>query len=920
MGTLSVAINSVPVQILENSFQESDAISAVSTLMFKVKDDSGSNHYTKGQPVSITDSVNGVQYTGFVSAAIEDRVSPNTLIITDIGVRDNHYLAEKRTYDGPEAQNIYAGVMFCQMLNTLASEGIVSKYAFDRDTTATDFNAGTLTGVVGASNVDDGDLELVPAGTNVSQTDRTTADFAASSQSLSVDARNNQLNLHAYNVIKLTGTCAISGNNAFLYWKIWSGSQGIIAGNFIEYDVWISSSSPLQQAAVDLVCTDGTTMRDFNSQGIVDQMGMKAHPGGDLSGFATDTWYHRKIDIGGLAGKTVAFVDIAFEGDNVGSYQAYFRNVKLTGTSSATFYDSTTHPYDPQNAPLQTSAQVSNQGYANVSVQVITAYDQFGYRISDTISIDAAKVVNSSQVSWSSVVPAGVTPASQVAGNTGPPVPNGTTLTILTSIDTDATWQPAVFNAPIADLAAGFNVAGRSLYTQIVLAIPGPTPGQPPAFPPLPPLVPPAYVAGTTNALASYKNNTDFATGTNGNTQNWGPAITPTFGTIHGNAAITLLGMFYDWDKHFFQDQQNTSFETLFGATSPAQANFRHQLKLTTGTGTDVKSRLDSFGGGGNSFQNFTAQVTVQIPPTSATIGLVYRTTGWVNANNTYAYAADISTTAVQLGRGTNGGASTFTLITSTAVTLTAGNWYTLKIVVNGNNHQVFVDDVQYINATDATYPPTGQIGLHFFDNTGSTQTGFFPTFGVVPTLPLLRFSPAVSLNALTTIGQSAVFWNALVPAGGSLICESTINGGSTYQAVAQGGQIGNLPPGTSTVGVSVQLRFTFTTPNASVTPVLQAVSVWAVSQVTASGNRISPALSLTNVGRLGGSVVAWNNVALASHATLGVQARVDAGSWVDVTGSNGGAIARPGGHPHTPPHSLPTTEHTDSNSTAHVA
>src|SRR5258708_11510231 len=113
MGTLSVAINSVAVNILENSFQETDAISTVSTLAFKIRDDSGSNHYTKGQPVSITDSVNDLQYTGFVSAAIEDRVSPNTLIITDIGVRDNHYLAEKRTYDGPEAQHIYAGAMFC---------------------------------------------------------------------------------------------------------------------------------------------------------------------------------------------------------------------------------------------------------------------------------------------------------------------------------------------------------------------------------------------------------------------------------------------------------------------------------------------------------------------------------------------------------------------------------------------------------------------------------------------------------------------------------------------------------------------------------------------------------------------------------------------------------------------------------------
>src|SRR5258708_9264170 len=155
MGTLRVAIAGTPVQVIESSFQETDAISTVSTLCFKLKDDRGANHYTKGQPVSITDSVNGLQYTGFVSAAIEDRVSPNTLIITDIGVRDNHYLAEKRTYDGPEAQNIYAGVMFCQLLNTLASEGITAKYAFRRDTTATDFNAGTLSGVAGGAHADE---------------------------------------------------------------------------------------------------------------------------------------------------------------------------------------------------------------------------------------------------------------------------------------------------------------------------------------------------------------------------------------------------------------------------------------------------------------------------------------------------------------------------------------------------------------------------------------------------------------------------------------------------------------------------------------------------------------------------------------------------------------------------------------------
>src|SRR5258708_36379372 len=112
----------------------------------------------------------------------------------------------------------------------------------------------------------------------------------------------------------------------------------------------------------------------------------------------------------------------------------------------------------------------------------------------------------------------------------------------------------------------------------------------------------------------------------------------------------------------------------------------------------------------------------------------------------------------------------------------------------------------------------------------------------------MIRRPPRSTLFPYTTLFRS-----------GSLICESSIDAGVSWQAVAQGGQIANLPPGTSVVGVSVQLRFTFTSPNASVTPVLQAVTIWATSQVTASGNRVSPVLALTNVWRLGGSVSALN-------------------------------------------------------------
>jgi len=887
MGTLSVAINSVPVQVKEGSFQEDDSINAVSTLAFKVRDDAGTSHFSKGQPVSVTDSVTGLSYTGFVSAAIEDRVSPNTLIITDIGARDNHYLAEKRTYDGPEATNILAGAMFCLMLNTLNSEGITAKYAVRRDTTQTDFSAGTLTGVSATSNVTDGDLELTPAGANVTQTDNTTALFAAGTLS-QVDAHNNQLNLKAYNVIKLNGTCAISGNNAFLYWKIWSGSQAIASGQTFQYDVWISSTSAAQQAAVDFVCTDGSTLRDFNSQGIVDQFGIKAHPSADLSGFATDQWYHRTIDVSALAGKTIAFVQLSFESDSVGNYQAYFRNIKYVDVGGVTvlitFYDSTVHPYDPQNATLNANSQVSNQGYSNVQVQQVTAYDQTGSRISPAISIDAVKVVNSSLVAWASVIPAGITPGSQ-SGNT-PLVPAGTTLTISTSLDGQATFQPASFNAPISTLEAGFNVTGRSMYTQIQLAITGTTPEITPACSLLTTTVTTAYVAGTVNSLTTYDTTANFNTGTNVNTLNWAYVPDDSIpGTPNGN--VTLTGMFFNFLGA--NGANGTANLQLWGTASPAKTNFKRQCKLTTGTGTDVKARFLSYGpAGSDSFQNFTAQVLVQVVALAVgNSGIVYRTTGWVNGNDTYAYYAGLTTNGPILYRATNGGASTSTLIANPAVTLTAGNWYTLKIIVNGSNHQVYIDDVLYINATDATYAATGNLGLRFYNNSGSTQSGLFENFGIVNALSGTWISPAVSLNALTTIGQSAVFWNSVVPNGGSLICESTINGGSTWQVVAQGGQIGNLPPGTSTVGISVQLRFTFTTLNASVTPVLQALSMWAVSQVTVSGNRITPVLSLAPVGRMGSNVLSWN-ANLPAGTTLGIDAGPDGTTWTDVSALNG--------------------------------
>src|SRR5258708_33917785 len=102
---------------------------------------------------------------------------------------------------------------------------------------------------------------------------------------------------------------------------------------------------------------------------------------------------------------------------------------------------------------------------------------------------------------------------------------------------------------------------------------------------------------------------------------------------------LGLYVQFYNWLAPGLNNQ------TLFGSTLPSQANIQRQLRLATNNGTDVKSRLDGYGGGNNSFQNFTCSVMVQLPSASvnSNIGIVYKTTCWANANHPYAYKATSS-------------------------------------------------------------------------------------------------------------------------------------------------------------------------------------------------------------------------------------------------------------------------------------
>jgi hypothetical protein len=854
MGSLTVSINSNPVNIFEGSFGEDDSINSVSTLTFRVRDDGGTNHYTKGQPVSVTDSVSGLSYTGFITTAIEDRVSPSTLIKTDIGVRDNHYLAEKRTYDGPEFTNTPAGAIFCHLLNVLSSEGITAKYAADRDTTSTDFNAGTLTSAVGTSNVGDGDLELSLAGSVVSILESTTSNFSSGTLT-NVTAANNTLMPTATSAIKLVATCSQPGStNAYTYVKIWTGSRAIGANETLSYDMFVLPSSPNGQMSIDMVFTDGTTFRDL--AGLTpDSQYIFPHPNQDVGPMGVGQWYHRVFSIGQFSGKTVQSMMVAAEGDNVGIYTGYFKNIAFNNV--------------PFSFTQNTTQQMQNNGYSSAVISLINTYDLTNAsRTSTSDSIDAAKIVQSSNVTWTAVEPA------------------GTKFQLKYSADGGNNYYTCTKNAPLPNLPAGANISGKSLlfseqfiYDPAVTGTNRPGPEVAPILSVLNATVQPSYAATKTDVIYTLAQSADWAPGTFTNTTN------------NSGRDLSLIGAIRNWDNG---DQ---SSQTLFSPNAASSAD-RQAFHISVPSTANISaiSRLDF----APNVADGTLEVDILVDNAQAKIGVTYRTTYWNNTvDYTCAYFVQVTSTVISFYRGTNSAVGTFTQIgTNQTLNISSGNWHRLKCVFVGNNHKIYLDDVLYFNATDGTFTAAGQCGLRIQNSTGVAYIAKFDNFGILGSGAALNgtwVSGGQSLTSAGTYGTSVVSWRDVSSDVGNtdtVLVETSINGGSSYQTCTNGGVIPNLTPGQSLTSINLQVRVTLTTTTASTMPSVDNLLFYVVSQLSASGNRISPVLNLANVGPLGGSVLAWNNVALPTGCTLGVDTRIDAGSWTDQSAQNGQAIA----------------------------
>lgn len=858
---LTASISGIIYPVLNMSYSLDDKVDERSTVRLTIFDANNTYQFLFGQPVTVTDTFEGTKFTGYVSKPVATKYKANVALAWQLDCVDNEFLAGKKTTNRT-INNQYAGVAAASMVNDyLSQDGVVANYAIRDDNSQSDFTQGTLSGTVATSNLG-GDLELTLAGSTVTYHDGSIG-LGTSSPA-----------------IKFVGTASTGyGNNLYTYRMIYSDySTTIASGDAILYSVWIQSNSPQIMAGIDVVCTDGTTLRD-SANGGTDYQGIKAHPNNDLSGFANNNaWYFRAISLGSdLTGKTLAYISIAFEGDQQGTYTAFFKDITYSGNNNSVYFTKI-HVFDSTSPTLQSNAQLQNNGYYNVSVSTVTAYDSVTNYVFQNHSIDAVKIVQSSIMSY------GTGNTGDITNALGQVISNGATASVQTSIDNGASWQTITNNSAIPNLLPGMVISGRSLKYRLNLLM-GIDPTIPPYFSYFTIQINPAYSSSKTDIIKTYTTQSDFDNGTYSNTQ------------CQSDANLTDLGAFQNFDNGF-------NNQTSFGSSFEAVASLKKQIYLELNSGSDLRSRMDFAG----QWQDLIAEVDIKVSANYA-LGLVYRTTNWGNSNDSYAYSITVNTTSILFAHGNNStGSGSFTNLQNiTSLSLTEGSWHRLKVVVSGSNHQAYLDGAQYINTNDSTYTSAGYIGLRVYNNSGAIQTGYFDNFGVISSYTGQWTSPSISLSSLGNYGNSAIFCDLNnVPASCNVALVTSIDNGTSYQKCTNGGAIPGLTAGQSLSGKNLLVQVQFTAGDASAQAIVSGVTAWVMGQYSSSGTRIAPVLSLANAGVAGSTAVTWAATTPA-NTSVAAATSTDGSTYTNVT--NGGSIAGITSQP------SPTLDTFDSNS-----
>jgi len=874
--TLTVTIAGSTYNVLGGSFKLTSNIDETSSCSFTVRDDSSAFAFQKGQQVTVSDTLQGTLFTGFVKSSKITKVpGNNTTRFHAVSCIDNHFLADKRTTNKVYT-NQYAGVVVAGMTNdVLAAEGVTANYAIREDNTQTKFGQGTLSGTVATSNLG-GDLELASAGSTVTITESTTSNFGTGTLN-NVTAASNSLAPTSFKALKMQ--CKQTGlaiTNSYSYMKIWqpAGTFTVVSTRYLYYTIWIDPTSPEAKFGVDILFTDGTKLRDDFDTATgkeFSQNKLSPHPGTDLQGYATEgAWYGRTFSLEWAAGKNIQHIMLVCEGDKAGTYTAWFGPIMYLNadfTLNQYFFNTSLNVNPPQ--------QMQRTGFASTSVTVVDAYDcSSANRVSASNSISGAGILKDSFITWKETLP------------------EKTDLTVEYSINGGNSYIECQNNAALPSLPAGLSLSGKSIqFRETFTQSKGASPESKPILSYLQLVISPSYSATKSDVTYSATTTTE-----------WNSSTTHT-NTQASNNILQLIGS----QRYFDDNQSNNEMSgiTLYGgsASGPGLTNTcQHWIeakcyRLTVFNNLEARGRCDFAG----QFADGVCEFDVDVDNTSMGVGCVYRTTNWSNYDNRHAYIIEVQGSTLRFGRGSNAGdgsAGSFTSIATATIPFTSQMSHRYKIEFTGSSHKISVDDILYVTATDGAFTAAGYFGFRIrnFD-VNNAYIGRYDNFGIVKSLTGNWLGTSTSLTGAGTYLGSVVTWKevSLDEDSTDVLVESTINGGSSYQTVTNGGAIPNLTPGQSLSGISVRFRITLTTATATSMPQVEYFVARILGGFSSTGTRISPILSLASALVAGATVVNWSAIT-PTNTTVVVATSPDASTWTNV--SNGGSIAGITGQP----------------------
>lgn len=745
----------------------------------------------------------------------------------------------------------------------------------------------------GDGNPGDGDLELAPAGLAASFSEVTQTDFNLGFLQGLVSPVSGGLTFFPTQAIKFQATMSVPGDSyTATYVKFFSSGSYVIPATFptLSYAVWIASSCPSNElkAVIDFVCTDGTSFHGAISSLTLnpDQQGISGAPTNDLTGLANDQWYYRTLPlygVGSLAGKTLSYATVVFAGAKTGTYTAYFRDVSISnydGTSAQSIFG-------PTDTSTQTPpTQLLDNGYSQMTCTVVTSYERYGMFTSPSFSPAAAGLCQSSYVDWQATLTLPPTVPPTLPPPSPLPLPtNGFTLAVVASVDNGATYLPCTLNGPIPGLLPGMSLGGTLIVFQYQLTNNGNDPTLTPLLSFVKVQVQPSYACVKSDSISTTSTQAQWQAGTLTNL-----TVSPV-----NVDWIQLNGFARNWDYANYLNQ------TLYGLNGPGQGILNKSFYIQLNTSQECKSRLDF---AGSAWQNFTMECDIYVT-SAAWIGVVYRTTGWQNNPNTSAYIIDVTTTQIKIGYGTNSssGAGAYTNIAQPGLALTSGQWHRLKVVVNGNNHQVFLDGVLYINVNDATYAAAGYVGLRQFTSSNSNNQALYDNFGIVAALSGTWVSPAIDIHALGTISNSEIITEAdpvNMSTITSTLTEISLNNGSTWATCTNGAQVPGLAPGTNVSSMTqVLIRLTISATSAATDadanqtmPAIQGVTLSVLGAYNSTGVSIGPALSLAGVANAATALVNWNDNLPNVSTAVAIATSIDGGSSWQSVAAPGNALS----------------------------